>query len=113
MAASTAKTVLTGVALAATAYARMLGKKIELASSQDPQDAEEAAASFDAGKAEPHLSSAQGDVPAVTGGLLILNALHGSSSVPTSRRKACGAAPTPCPRTCPPATTGTTCGAEA
>ncbi|MFD9418203.1 hypothetical protein ACFWC9_26315 [Streptomyces goshikiensis] len=84
VAASTvAKTVLTGVALAATAYARMLGKKIELASSQDPQDAEEAAASFDTGKAaERQLSYAQWVVPAVTGGLLILNALHGEQQRP-------------------------------
>lgn len=83
VAASTvAKTVLTGVALAATAYARMLGKKIELASSQNPQDAEEAAASLDTGKAERHLSYAQWVVPAVTGGLLILNALHGEQQRP-------------------------------
>ncbi|MDX3536791.1 hypothetical protein PV721_20910 [Streptomyces sp. MB09-01] len=83
VAASTvAKTALTGVALAATAYARMLGKKIELASSQDPQDAEEAAASFDTGQAERHLSYAQWVVPAVTGGLLILNALHGEQQRP-------------------------------
>ncbi|OEJ35167.1 hypothetical protein [Streptomyces subrutilus] len=83
VAASTvAKTVLTGVALAATAYARMLGKKIELASSQDPQDAEEAAAAFDINKAERQLSYAQWLVPAVTGGLLVLNALHGEQQRP-------------------------------
>ncbi|MEU5659840.1 hypothetical protein ABZ802_30085 [Streptomyces sp. NPDC047737] len=51
VAASTlAKTVLTGAALAATSHGRMLGKKIELASSTDPQEAEEAAGSFDAGR---------------------------------------------------------------
>ncbi|WP_030723563.1 hypothetical protein [Streptomyces sp. NRRL F-2580] len=83
VAASTvAKTVLTGIALAATAYARMLGKKIELASSQDPQDAEEAAAPLDTAKAERQLSYAQWVVPAVTGGLLILNALHGEQQRP-------------------------------
>ncbi|MGW5849910.1 hypothetical protein ACWFQ8_18490 [Streptomyces sp. NPDC055254] len=83
VAASTvAKTVLTGVALAATAYARMLGKKIELASSQDPQDAEEAAAAFDINKAERQLSYAQWVVPVVTGGLLVLNALHGEQQRP-------------------------------
>ncbi len=99
VAASTvAKTVLTGVALAATAYARMLGKKIELASSQDPQDAEEAAASFDTGKAERQLSYAQWLVPAVTGGLLILNALHGEQQRPDQQaqgmwQRACSLSP--------------------
>ncbi|MFD9420923.1 hypothetical protein ACFWC9_40620 [Streptomyces goshikiensis] len=71
------KTLLTGAALAATAYARMLGKKIELDSTQDPQDAEEVAGSFDTSKADRYLSYAQWLVPAVTGGLLILGALHG------------------------------------
>ncbi|OKK16103.1 hypothetical protein AMK16_25640 [Streptomyces sp. CB00455] len=86
VAASTvAKTLLTGVALAATAYARMLGKKIELASSRDPQDAEEAAGSFDMGKAERQLSYAQWVVPAVTGGLLVLNALHGEQQRPAEQ----------------------------
>ncbi|MEU3726193.1 hypothetical protein [Streptomyces sp. NPDC031705] len=88
VAASTlAKTVLTGAALAATAYARMLGKKIELASSMDPQDAEEAAGSFDTGKAERRLSYAQWLVPAVTGGLLILGALHGEQQRPAEQAR--------------------------
>lgn len=34
---------MTGAALAATAYSRLLGKKIELAASSGPQDTEEAA----------------------------------------------------------------------
>lgn len=88
VAASTvAKTVLTGAALAATAYARMLGKKIELATSKDPQDAEEAAASFDTSKAERHLSSAQWLVPALTGGLVILSALHGEQQRPAEQTR--------------------------
>ncbi len=41
-ASTTAKTVVTAAALAATAYARVLGKKVELASSSDPEDAEKA-----------------------------------------------------------------------
>lgn len=87
VAASTlAKTVLTGAALAATAYARMLGKKIELASSEDPQDAEKADRHpFDTKKAEHHLACAQWIVPALTGGLLILNALHGEQQRPAEQ----------------------------
>ncbi|MEU9028614.1 hypothetical protein AB0D46_13900 [Streptomyces sp. NPDC048383] len=88
VAASTvAKTVLTGAALAATAYARMLGKKIDLASSEDAQDAQEAADSFDTGKAERQLSYAQWLVPALTGGLLILNALHGEQQRPAEQAR--------------------------
>ena len=41
-ASTVAKTVLTGAALAATAYSRVLGKKIELASSPEPGKAEQA-----------------------------------------------------------------------
>lgn len=87
VAASTlAKTVLTGAALAATAYTRMLGKKIELASSGDPKDAEKADRHpFDTAKAERQLSYAQWAVPALTCGLLVLNALHGEQQRPAEQ----------------------------
>ncbi|MFD3539106.1 hypothetical protein ACFWUQ_06345 [Streptomyces sp. NPDC058662] len=87
VAASTlAKTVLTGAALAATAYARVLGKKIEYASSGDLQDAEKADRHpFDTKKAERHLACAQWVVPALTGGLIILNALHGEQQRPAQQ----------------------------
>ncbi|GAA2450690.1 hypothetical protein [Streptomyces glaucus] len=77
-AATLAKTVVTGAALAATAYSRILGKKIELASSDDPKDAEKAAKHpIDTDKAQRHLSYAQWAVPALTGCLVVLGALHG------------------------------------
>lgn len=87
VAASTlAKTVLTGAALAATAYSRVLGKKIELAASPDPQDAEKAAKHpIDTDKAQQHLACMQWTVPALTGGLIILNALHGEQQRPTEQ----------------------------
>ncbi|MFG3498941.1 hypothetical protein [Streptomyces sp. NPDC047928] len=87
VAASTlTKTVLTGAALAVTAYARTLGKKIELISVGLPQDAEDAEGRpYDTVKAERQLSYAQWAVPALTGGLLILNALHGEQQRPTSQ----------------------------
>ncbi|MFD9623625.1 hypothetical protein ACFWB2_41345 [Streptomyces virginiae] len=87
VAASTlAKTVLTGVALAATAYTRVLGKKIELASSADSQDAEKAEhIPVDTGQAERHLSYAQWAVPALTCGLIVLNAVHGEQQRPAQQ----------------------------
>ncbi|MEE1753137.1 hypothetical protein [Streptomyces sp. SP18CS02] len=87
VAASTlAKTVLTGAALAATAYTRMLGKKIELASSSNPEDAEKAAKHpIDTEKAQKHLACMQWTIPALTGGLLILNALHGEQQRPAEQ----------------------------
>ncbi|WP_327686568.1 hypothetical protein [Streptomyces sp. NBC_00467] len=87
VAASTiAKTVLTGAGLAATAYSSVLGKKIELASSDNPSDAEKSARHpLDTGKAERQLACAQWIVPALTGGLLILNALHGEQQRPAQQ----------------------------
>ncbi|MFD3534857.1 hypothetical protein [Streptomyces sp. NPDC058664] len=84
VAASTAaKTVVTVAALAATAYARVLGKKVELASSSDPQDAEKAREHpVDLDKARRQLACAQWAVPALTGCLVVLNALHGEQQRP-------------------------------
>ncbi|MFD8027109.1 hypothetical protein ACFV6G_42725, partial [Streptomyces lavendulae] len=83
-AASTlAKTALTGAALAATVYGRVLGKKIELASSAIPQDAEKTERLHaDTGQAERHLSYIQWAVPALTCGLIVLNALHAEQQRP-------------------------------
>ncbi|WP_055596819.1 hypothetical protein [Streptomyces hirsutus] len=78
-----AKTVVTAGALAATAYARILGKKVELASSSDPQDIEKAEQHpIDVDKARRQLAYAQWVVPALTGCLVILNALHGEQQRP-------------------------------
>ncbi|AQS70713.1 hypothetical protein [Streptomyces pactum] len=82
-ASTTAKTVVTATALAATAYARLLGKKIELASSSEPQDTEKAARHpIDLEKARRQLACVQWAVPALTGGLVVLNALHGEQQRP-------------------------------
>ncbi|MEU3527775.1 hypothetical protein AB0E62_28545 [Streptomyces sp. NPDC038707] len=87
VAASTlAKTALTGAALAATAYSRVLGKKIELAASDDPGDAEKAAEHpVDTDKAQRHLTCLQWAVPALTGGLIVLSALHSEQQRPTEQ----------------------------
>ncbi|MFJ2060542.1 hypothetical protein ACIOMM_32055 [Streptomyces sp. NPDC087908] len=87
VAASTlAKTVLTGAALAATAYTRIAGKKIEHAASDDPHDAEKAEQHpLDTGQAQHHLAYAQWAVPALTCGLIVLNALHGEQQRPAQQ----------------------------
>ncbi len=85
-AASTlARTVLTGAALAATAYARTLGKRIELVSLDLPDLAEDVEGRpYDTLRAERHLSYIQWVVPALTGGLMIFDAFHGEQQLPTS-----------------------------
>ncbi|MET7275510.1 MULTISPECIES: hypothetical protein [Streptomyces] len=82
-ASTTAKTVVTAAALAATAYARVLGKKVELASSSAPEDTEKATRHpVDLDTARRHLAYAQWTVPALTGCLVVLNALHGEQQRP-------------------------------
>ncbi|WP_405579605.1 hypothetical protein [Streptomyces sp. NBC_01190] len=85
-ASTAAKTLLTGAALAATAYTRVLGKKVDLASSDDPEKREMSAkAPGDPDQAKRQLSVMQWVVPALTAGLVILNALHGEQQRPFSR----------------------------
>ncbi|NYE44523.1 hypothetical protein [Streptomyces fulvorobeus] len=87
VAASTiAKTVLTGAALAVTAYSRVLGKKIELASSDSPEAQDKAVKHpIDTDKAQRDLARVQWVLPAVTGGLIVLNALHGEQQRPAEQ----------------------------
>ncbi|GLV88490.1 hypothetical protein Slala03_81790 [Streptomyces lavendulae subsp. lavendulae] len=87
LAASTlAKTALTGAALAATVYGRVLGKKIELASAGTPQDAEKAERPpANTGQTERHLSYVRWAVPALTCGLIVLNALHAEQQRPAKQ----------------------------
>ncbi|MEU3461203.1 hypothetical protein ABZ721_14800 [Streptomyces sp. NPDC006733] len=78
------KTVVTGAALAATAYTRILGKKVELATSEDKEDrvrAEEHPISLE--QAQRQLRLVQWSVPALTGALVVLNALHGEQQRPS------------------------------
>ncbi|GAB2463962.1 hypothetical protein [Streptomyces incanus] len=82
-ASTTAKTLVTAGALAATAYARILGKKVELASSSDPRDVEKAEQHpMDVDRARRQLAYAQWALPALTGCLVVLNALHGEQQRP-------------------------------
>ncbi|GHB25799.1 hypothetical protein [Streptomyces chryseus] len=86
-ASTVAKLVLTGAALAATAYTRVVGKKVELASSLDPRDAEMAAEHpIKFGQAQRQLTLLQWAVPALTAGVLVLNALHGEQQRPEQQR---------------------------
>jgi hypothetical protein len=87
VAASTlAKAALTGAALAVTGWTRVLGKKVELAVSDDPQDVEAADHHpTDLESARRQLTVAQWAVPALTGALVILNALHGEQQRPTAQ----------------------------
>ncbi|MDQ0578030.1 hypothetical protein [Streptomyces rishiriensis] len=81
-----AKTVVTAAALAATAYARVLGKKVELTASRDPKDTEKADKHpIDLDKARRQLACAQWAVPALTGCLVVLNALHGEQQRPAEQ----------------------------
>ncbi|MCC9689057.1 hypothetical protein [Streptomyces althioticus] len=85
-ASTAAKTVLTAAALAATAYARVLGKKVELAASTDPDDVEKAGKHpVDLDQARRQLAAAQWAVPALTGCLVVLNALHGEQQRPAQQ----------------------------
>ncbi|MEU2117450.1 hypothetical protein ABZ567_17740 [Streptomyces sp. NPDC016459] len=86
-ASTIAKTVLTGAALAATAYSRVLGKKIELASSPDSEDQEAAAGHpVELEQAQRHLAILQWALPALTAGVLVLNALHGEQQRPEQQK---------------------------
>ncbi|MFD7968334.1 hypothetical protein [Streptomyces clavifer] len=88
VAASTlVKTALTGAALAATAYSRVLGKKLELATSEDPSDLQKAVDHpVDLDRARSHLTLMQWTIPALTGAVVVLNALHGEQQRPLQQK---------------------------
>ncbi|MER5886736.1 hypothetical protein ABT160_23170 [Streptomyces sp. NPDC001941] len=85
VAASTAtKTLLTGAAMAATAYTRVLGKKVDLATSEKQEDQETAEnVPVTTQQAQKQLALMQWVVPALTAGLVVLNALHGEQQRPS------------------------------
>lgn len=85
-ASTVVKTVLTAAALGVTAYTRVLGKKIELSSSPEPDRAERAG-SVPVGveQARRQLRVAQWGVPVLTGALEVLNALHGEQQRPAEQ----------------------------
>jgi hypothetical protein len=87
-ASSVAKTVLTGAALAVTGYSRVLGKKIELASSPEPAKAEQAEElPVGVEQAQRQLRVAQWTIPLLTGALEVLNALHGEQQRPDEQAR--------------------------
>jgi hypothetical protein len=87
--ASTVKTALTVAALGTTAYARLLGKKLERASdvpveggtSPGPTTPDEVA------RAQRQLTALQWVIPALTGAVLVVNARMGEQQRPTKVTK--------------------------
>ena len=87
-ASTVAKALLTAAALGATGYSRVLGKKIELASSPDPVHAEKAdAVPVGVEQAQQQLRVAQWTIPLLTGALEVLNALHGEQQRPEEQAR--------------------------
>jgi hypothetical protein len=86
-ASTVAKLALTGAALGATAYSRVLGKKLEKfdgtpvegGTDPSPETPEEAA------KAQRQLKVLQWTIPALTGGIEVLTALHGEQQRPNQQ----------------------------
>ncbi|MDH6228830.1 MULTISPECIES: hypothetical protein [Streptomyces] len=85
-ASTVAKMVLTGAALAVTAYSRVAGKKVELASSPMSDAAEQDAHPMSLEEAQHKLAMLQWAVPALTAGVLVLNALHGEQQRPSQQK---------------------------
>ncbi|MFD4791082.1 hypothetical protein ACFWN1_29340 [Streptomyces sp. NPDC058459] len=85
VAASTAvKLAVTAAALAATAYTRVLGHKVDLTTSDDPdarQIGEEAPGDLET--AQQHLTLMQWVVPSLTAALVVLTSLQGEQQRPT------------------------------
>ncbi len=83
-ASTAAKTALTGAALGVTAYSRALGKKLEQAAGTPVEGGTDPAADTpeDVAKAQQQLKITQWVIPALTGGIAVLNALHGEQQRP-------------------------------
>jgi hypothetical protein len=84
--ASTVKTVLTGAALVATGYSRVLGQKVMNAGTPPVQGATEPgpATPDDVAGAQRQLKALQWVIPALTGALLVVNARMGEQQRPQS-----------------------------
>jgi hypothetical protein len=82
--AAAAKTALTAAALAATAYARALGRKLEQAGTVPVQDATTPAGQTPAEVSRPQrlLQALQWAIPALTGAVLVVNARMGEQQRP-------------------------------
>lgn len=87
-ASSAIKTMLTAAALGATAYARLLGKKLELATSADPEKAATAEQHpVPTEQAVKQLRWVQWSVPVLTGALTVVSALQGEQQRPMEQKK--------------------------
>ncbi len=82
---SVAKTVVTGAALAATAYARSIGQKVISAGDVPVEGGTTPAAETpsDVANAQRQLNKLQWAIPALTGSLVVLNAFMGEQQRPT------------------------------
>jgi hypothetical protein len=82
-----AKAVLTGAALGVTAYSRTLGKQLEAADGEPVEGGTDPSpvTSPDIAKVQRRLKLCQWAVPALTGGLHVLNAVHGEQQRPPQR----------------------------
>ena len=83
-ASTAAKAVLTVAALGVTAYSRGVGKKLEQAAGSPVEGGTDPAASTpeDVAKAQQQLKITQWVIPALTGGIAVLNAVHGEQQRP-------------------------------
>ena len=86
-ASTIAKLVLTGAALAVTAYSRVLGNKLLHADGVPVEGATDPAPVTppDLARAQQQLDTCQWLIPTLTGGISVLNALHGEQQRPTQQ----------------------------
>lgn len=86
-ASTIAKTALTGAALGVTAYSRALGKKLEQAGDVPVEGGTDPSAGTpaDVAKAQQQLNVCQWLIPALTGGIAVLNAVHGEQQRPSQQ----------------------------
>jgi hypothetical protein len=83
-ASTTAKAALTLAALGVTGYSRGLGKKLEAADGVPVEGGTDPARETppDVAKAQQQLKICQWTIPALTGGIVVLNAVHGEQQRP-------------------------------
>jgi hypothetical protein len=86
-ASTVAKLALTGAALAVTAYSRVLGKKLEQADGEPVRGGTDPlpSTSPEVASAQKQLKVCQWLIPGLTGGIEVLNALHGEQQRPVEQ----------------------------
>ena len=94
-ASTTAKLVVTGAALAVTAYSRVLGKKLEQADGVPVDGGTDPSATTppDIAKIQKRLGVCQWLIPALTGTLTVLTSLHGEQQRPGQQLSGVAAEP--------------------